>query len=157
MTVTHIDSHRHVHALPCVWEPVVAVARSAGTRVVRVPVEPPSPTTSRPGNVLKQLVIAASWRIAARRDRGLLRPDHFRGIGLLWAADFAGAVLALVDRLPAGTTELMVHPGYASAAEIEPWDDYVAPRERELAALCSPAFRDALARCGVTLIDFTRL
>src|SRR5947209_10797608 len=36
--VTHIDSHRHVHALPGVWAPVVAIARAHGVAFVRVPV-----------------------------------------------------------------------------------------------------------------------
>src|SRR5438105_14172244 len=34
--VTHIDSHRHVHALPGVWAPVVATARANGVAFVRV-------------------------------------------------------------------------------------------------------------------------
>src|SRR2546423_3821586 len=37
--VTHIDGHRHVHALPGVWGPVVATGRAHGVPFVRVPVE----------------------------------------------------------------------------------------------------------------------
>src|SRR2546426_6541441 len=40
MVVTHVDSHRHVHALPGVWGPVVETARREGVPVVRVPLEP---------------------------------------------------------------------------------------------------------------------
>src|SRR2546429_5150631 len=59
--VTHIDSHRHVHALPGVWAPVVATARTHGVPFVRVPVEH---GTGR--GVVKRWTIAAAWAVAAR-------------------------------------------------------------------------------------------
>src|SRR2546429_4673281 len=59
--VTHIDSHRHVHALPGVWAPVVATARAHGVPFVRVPVEH---GTGR--GLVKRWTIAAAWRVAAR-------------------------------------------------------------------------------------------
>src|SRR2546421_2322504 len=59
--VTHIDSHRHVHALPGVWAPVVATARAHGVPFVRVPVEH---GTGR--GLVKRWTIAAGGRVAAR-------------------------------------------------------------------------------------------
>src|SRR5436190_2591319 len=66
--VTHIDSHRHVHALPGVWAPVVATARAHGVPFVRVPVEH---GTGR--GLVKRWTIAAAWRVAAR---GVPAPRH---------------------------------------------------------------------------------
>src|SRR2546421_1765940 len=59
--VTHIDSHRHVHALPRVWASVVATARAHGVPFVRVPVEH---GTGR--GLVKRWTIAAGGRVAAR-------------------------------------------------------------------------------------------
>ena len=38
--VTHLDSHRHVHALPGLLQPIALATREAGVRVLRRPVEP---------------------------------------------------------------------------------------------------------------------
>ena len=151
--VTHVDSHRHVHALPGVWSGVVTAAREAGVLVVRVPVEPP---VGR--RWLVKTCIGASWRLAARGHRGLIphHPQHFRGLGLLGSARYERDFLALVEALPDGTVEVMVHPGYRDAT-LSAWDDYGEPRERELAALCAPSVRARLARADIELIHFGEL
>ena len=150
IAVTHIDSHRHVHVLPGIWPAVVTVARRAGIRAVRVPHEP--------GVTIKQLCLRAAWIVAARGDRGddvrLVR--QFRGLSLMDAPDYERVLLRLLDRLPFGTTELMVHPGHADA-ELAAWDKYVAPRERELAALRSAEVRTRFARGDIALYHFGQL
>src|SRR5206468_651222 len=70
--VTHIDSHRHVHALPGVWGVVIETARREGVPVVRVPLEPPSP---RAGD---DRADGASGP-PGRRPRGLGRLHHAAG------------------------------------------------------------------------------
>ena len=147
--VTHIDSHRHVHALPGVWAPVVATARTHGVPFVRVPVEH---GTGR--GLVKRWTIAAAWRVAARGLPAPRHADRFYGIGLQDDARFLDRLLVLIDRLPApGITELMVHPGRPDAA-LAAWDGYVAPRAAELAALTSSAARERLRRGDVRLTHF---
>jgi predicted glycoside hydrolase/deacetylase ChbG (UPF0249 family) len=152
--VGHIDAHRHVHVLPGVWKPVLAVARHA-----RVPVRVPRETIlhgrPRPGRAL----VAASLRVALRLaangggpDRELGRADHFRGLDLLGAPDFQSRLLALLDQLQPGTTELMVHPGYVDR-DLTAWDSYTTGRERELAALSSLEVRNRLARGDILLVS----
>lgn len=151
--VTHVDSHRHVHALPGVWPGVVAAARDAGVLVVRVPVEP-----ARGPRWPVKAGIAMSWRLAAAGTGGPTphHPQYFRGLGLLGSHNYEGDFLALLDALPPGSAEVMVHPGYRDAT-LEAWDDYGEPRERELTALCSPAVRARLARGDIELIHFGEL
>jgi len=144
--VRHIDSHRHVHLLPGVWKTVVAVAQDAGIRTVRVPRESLRPTGLR----LSRALVAASLR-AFCGDRALMRADHFLGLGLLGAHDFQRQLLALLDQLEPGTTELMVHPGYVDP-DLTRRDAYTTGRERELAALCSREVRDRLARGDIRLV-----
>ncbi|OLC44744.1 MAG: hypothetical protein AUH75_00575 [Gemmatimonadetes bacterium 13_1_40CM_4_65_7] len=154
VSVGHIDAHRHVHALPGVWKPVVAVARRAGVRAIRVP-----RAALLHGRIrVSRALVAASLRVALRlaansgaHDRDLGRADHFRGLDLLGAQDFQRRLLALLDQLQPGTTELMVHPGYVDQ-DLTAWDSYTTGRERELAALCSLEVRDRLARGDILLV-----
>ena len=147
--VTHIDSHRHVHALPGVWASVVAAARAHGVPFVRVPVE------SGGGRAqVKRWSIATAWRVAVRGVAAPRHADRFYGIALQDDPRFLNRLLALIDRLPAsGITELMVHPGRPDAA-LAAWDGYVAPRAVELAALTSSAVRERLRRGDVRLTHF---
>ncbi len=150
IAVTHIDSHRHVHMLPGIWRAVVAVARQAGVRAVRVPREP--------GVSIKRICLGAAWFVAARGDRGddvrLVR--QFRGLSLMHAPDYELGLLQVLDDLPCGATELMVHPGHADAALVA-WDDYAGPRERELAALRSVEVQARFTRGDIVLRHFGQL
>ena len=150
ITVARLDSHHHVHVLPRVWESVLAAARRAGIRAVRVPIEPVG-DPFRIGAALKQLCIRSAWRVATAADAGAdVRVAHFRGMTLQGTRQFLSRLLALLDRLPVGVTELMVHPGCLDddLAEV----DHQAPqRELELAALCSPSLAARLARGDITL------
>ena len=155
--VAHLDSHRHVHALPAIWKPVTLAARRAGVAAIRVPrvsfVSGGGGGGIHPG----RLLVAASLRAALlfakgpRNDRDLLRTDYFLGPGLLGARHFQRRLLALLDQLQPGTTELVVHPGHVDR-DLAAWDSYTAPRERELAALCSREVRERLARGDILLV-----
>ena len=69
---------------------------------------------------------------------------------------FREGVLALLDRLETGTTELMVHPGHPDS-DLAAWDDYLAPRAAELAALVSAPVRVRLRRGDFGLTHFGAL
>jgi predicted glycoside hydrolase/deacetylase ChbG (UPF0249 family) len=156
---THVDSHRHAHALPGVLAPVVASARAAGVPVVRRPLDRPS--VRDPAAAVKMLVLHAAWRVAYRAvdadGRALLaRSPHFRGIALQGAPDVEARLLALLDQLPVGATELMLHPGHDDAV-LAAQDPYRQEREREVAALCAPGVRARLERGDVRLVSFAAL
>lgn len=63
------------------------------------------------------------------------------------------ALAGLVRGLPEGVTELGCHPGAADDLD----SMYRAERPRELAALCDPRVRAAVAEAGVTLCSFRDL
>jgi predicted glycoside hydrolase/deacetylase ChbG (UPF0249 family) len=107
------------------------------------------------------LALHAAWRRAlVDVDRAhlplLARAPSFRGIALQGAPDVGARLLALLDELPAGTTELMVHPGYDDAT-LAAQDPYRQEREREVAALGAPAVRARLERGDVKLVSFAQL
>ena len=157
LRITHLDGHEHVHVLPGIWRPVVETAREAGIAVVRVPLEPLASIAWRPLAAFAQGLLAAAHRVAARGGPApLRRVDHFRGFALTGRRDFQERLLALLDRLESGVTELMVHPGYPDDA-LKGWVRYGAGRERELAGLTSAAVRARLARGDIALVGFGEL
>ena len=156
LVVTHLDSHRHVHVLPGVWGAVVEAARAAGVPVVRVPLEPWSVNPVNWRASLKKAALQMAWGVASRGAAALDRPDRFVGISLQGSRSFPARLLAVLDRLEPGTTELMVHPGYADG-DLAAWDDYTAPRARELAALTLPEVRKRFREGRFRLIHFGAL
>ncbi|MDQ2668539.1 MAG: ChbG/HpnK family deacetylase [Gemmatimonadota bacterium] len=155
----HLDSHRHTHGLPGVLPAVLASARAAGVRIVRRPLDAMLP--GDPVATGKMAVLRASWSVAARdlgeEDRRFLaRSPHFRGIALQGAPDVERRLLALLDRLPEGDTEIMLHPGYDDEI-LAAQDSYRMEREREVRALCSLAIRERLTRGDVRLVRFDQL
>src|SRR5213594_1524718 len=156
VAITHLDSHRHVHVLPGVWSAVVETARAAGVPVLRVPLEPWSVNPVNWRASLKKAALRVAWGVAARGAAALDRPDRFVGISLQGSRSFLARLLAVLDRLESGTTELMVHPGYADG-DLAAWDDYTAPRARELAALTLPEVRERFRGARFRLIHFGAL
>ena len=131
---THIDSHRHAHAMPGVLPAVAAAAHDAGIRVVRRPLDRLS--ILDPVASAKMLVMHTAWRTAL--------------IGV------APAHRATLDQLPLGVTEIMVHPGYDDEV-LAAQDPFRAERETELAALRDPAVKARLEKGDVKLVSFGEL
>jgi predicted glycoside hydrolase/deacetylase ChbG (UPF0249 family) len=156
ITITHIDSHRHTHAFPGLLPAVLASALAAGVRIVRRPLDrilPGEPVASA-----KMLALHAAWQTAMRgvdaAGRKLIEQSpRFRGIALQGRADVEQRLLALLDQLPDGHTEIMLHPGYDDNV-LAAQDPYRHEREREVAALCSAAVRQRLSRGDIRLVPF---
>jgi predicted glycoside hydrolase/deacetylase ChbG (UPF0249 family) len=153
---THVDSHRHVHAMPGFLAAVVASAHDAGVHIIRRPLD--HPTLLDPIASAKMLVLHAAWRAALRSvpppyRASLARAPHFRGIALLGASDVRERLLATLDHLPRGTTEIMMHPGYDDAI-LATQDPYRLEREAEVAALTHPAVRARIERDDIRLVHF---
>ncbi len=142
LRITHLDSHRHAHALPGVWLGVARAAREAAVERVRAPLEPLGLNFRDPAATGRKLVLAASWSLATRREPAR-RSARFVGISLQGSRRFASRLFALLAHLPSGVTELMVHPGHDDG-ELAALDQYRGARERELEVLTSPAVGGAL-------------
>lgn len=123
---THLDSHQHLHRN----EPALSVVADVG-RELGVPVREGDPGIRYCGDFHGQ------------SGRGEAVPGAI-------AVD---ALVAIVESLPPGTTELACHPGIGD----ESGSVYGAERETEVETLCDPAVRAALVRAGVTLTSFAAL
>ena len=150
---THADSHRHVHALAAVRGALAAAAASAGVPAVRRPLEP---LRARPVNaaaLAKRAFLAAAWAVPSSGVRVRPGTTAFRGLALLGVRRYAEDLLVLLDALPAGSTELMVHPGRDDPS-VAAWDPYVTERAVELAALLSAPVRERVGRGDLRLVPF---
>jgi predicted glycoside hydrolase/deacetylase ChbG (UPF0249 family) len=157
--VTHVDGHQHVHVFPSALRIVADAAGGRGIRRMRIPDETvPSADETVPAELLEEARRFAALGREARKvlaGTGILSSDHFRGLALKGRLDLEG-LLKLIETLPGGITELMVHPGRVPAET--PFSAFSSPdRERELEALLDPRFRLALDRAGVVLVSFREI
>jgi predicted glycoside hydrolase/deacetylase ChbG (UPF0249 family) len=157
--VTHVDGHQHVHVFPSALRVVADAAGGRGIRRMRIPDETvPSADETVPAELLEEARRFAALGREARKvlaGTGILSSDHFRGLALKGRLDLEG-LLKLIETLPGGITELMVHPGRVPAET--PFSAFSSPdRERELEALLDPRFRLALDRAGVVLVSFREI
>jgi chitin disaccharide deacetylase len=155
VVLTHIDTHKHAHLFPAVLRPVLRAARAAGIRAVRNPFEPAwsrratlhAPWLRRAEVSLLRLLEPAFRRIVA--EEGFTTTDGALGVLATGTLD-AATLAALLRNLPAGTWELVTHPGYNDADLARAHTRLLASRETE---------REALSAIDVNmeLIDFSRL
>jgi predicted glycoside hydrolase/deacetylase ChbG (UPF0249 family) len=144
----HIDSHRHAHCLPGVFDVVISAAMRHGIGHVRHSCDAAGTQLGRPSALLKSGLLRAL--LGKQKPIDDIR---FTGVAMMASRTFGADIERLVAVLPAGTTELMVHPGYDSP-ELAAIDGYRAPRERELRALTSPHLRERLSTAGIALTRF---
>lgn len=162
ITVSHIDSHKHVHAFPRVLAPLLRAARQCGVRCVRNPFEPWwSLKATRPAGTVRRIqvhVMRTQGRAFTRltREHGMMTADG--SMGLLATGVLDDSVLrALLRAMPPGTWELVCHPGYSDRALDEARTRLRASREVERSALLA-VIPDAIrADSGLALIDFHQL
>jgi predicted glycoside hydrolase/deacetylase ChbG (UPF0249 family) len=115
--LTHIDTHKHAHIFPAVLRPVLRAARAAGIRAVRHPFEPEWAVRSALGAPLARVVQVAALSPLAPRSRQILMQEGFASSDGTIAVAGTGSLDAptlrsLLRQLPAGTWELVTHPGY---------------------------------------------
>jgi hopanoid biosynthesis associated protein HpnK len=140
LQVTHIDTHKHVHMFPTVLRPVLRAARAAGIRAVRNPFEPAwsrrathgAPWMRRAEVRLLRCLEPTFRRIVA--EEGFTTTDGALGVLATGTLD-STAVSSLLRNLPAGTWELVAHPGYNDSDLAQAHTRLLASRETEREAL----------------------
>lgn len=130
---SHLDTHHHIHRHPRILEAVLDLAKGSNMPVRAITPE-----------------------MAARiRENHLPAVDHAQGdVGPepYWTIQ---RLLAFLETLQEGVTELICHPGYADAALST--SSYSTQREGELRALCDPTVRVALEGAGIRRIAYAEL
>ncbi len=164
--LSHVDTHKHTHVHPRVMGAVGRVAQEFGITRVRNPIENlgDSWRTARSenaplvGNMAASLSVKAvgSWFNAIARKYGLRSPEHFLGLAITGRVS-AAALCRLIDTLPEGRTEIMVHPGIYDAELVNSGSRLQQQRQTELDGLLAPESRRAIESNAVRLISYREL
>lgn len=142
LRLTHIDTHKHTHMFPAVLKPLLRAARAAGITAVRNPFEPlwamratpRAPLVRRAEECILRRFEPALRRVIAQHDFSTTDGTvAVVGTGNLDAR----ALRSLLRQLPAGTWELVTHPGYNDADLEKIHTRLRASREVEMQALAS--------------------
>jgi predicted glycoside hydrolase/deacetylase ChbG (UPF0249 family) len=152
--LTHLDSHRHVHALPPLLDVSIELARELGVPYVRAP----RPTVSMGGLIRRAAGLALLYPFGARalhriRAAGLACADWLLGFDASGMIS-APRLVTMLRSAPEGTVEVMLHPAERSPdleemAKRWPWMKSYA-FEEELAALCDPEVREIARAAGAS-------
>lgn len=162
---THLDTHKHTHAHPLVMNVLGRVARDMGITRVRKPAEDLAVSWTsqsahkrswnRLGSAAAVRAITPWFQSLARRY-GLRSPDHFLGLAMTGRIT-AAALCQLIDMLPQGRTEIMLHPGICDADLARTGSRLQQQRQMEMEALLAPQARETIERNGVSLITYREL
>ena len=120
---THLDSHQHVHRRPAIQAAAEQVAH-----YLQVPLRDFDPRVQYVGNFYGQTADGAALDDSISVD----------------------ALIAILEALPEGITELGCHPGL----DIDLATMYRSQREVEVATLCDPRVRKAIDTLGIQLCSF---
>jgi hopanoid biosynthesis associated protein HpnK len=151
LPLDHVNAHKHFHLHPTLLEMLLRIGREFGVAAVRVPDEPLW-FAARGGAWLAGVngVLLAPWlalmKQRLRRAR-MLHNDHIFGVAASGAMDEA-KLLAILERLPPGLTEIYLHPATASGDVIDGSMRGYRHAD-EFAALLSPKIRDAIANSKI--------
>ncbi len=138
--LTHIDTHKHTHVLPPVLRPVLRAARARGIHAIRNPFEPKWSIHATPRAHWLRTVQVSALRWLEPFCCRIIEREGFAttsgtvaviGTGILDAA----MLRSMLARLPAGTWELVTHPGYNDADLERVRTRLRASRDGERAAL----------------------
>ena len=119
LTVSHVDTHKHTHLFPRVARPLLRAAMRCGVRAIRNPFEQAWSASLTRGPLLRKLEVSALRAFQQRFDQlrrasGLASTDGSIGVSATGHLDGEN-LRRLLDAAPAGTWELVCHPGYNDA------------------------------------------
>jgi predicted glycoside hydrolase/deacetylase ChbG (UPF0249 family) len=157
----HLDCHHFVHLYPPFFQVYAGLAAEFDLPL-RVPFPPETDFEAAlqtlpflegfPQDLVRGMVVTNSALVRARR---LAHPDHFIGTFFGQGALTVDHLLAILDGLPDGVSELMCHPGYDDPAMAT--SSYRREREVELALLTEPAVCRRIVELGIELVTFGAL
>jgi hopanoid biosynthesis associated protein HpnK len=163
---THLDTHKHTHAHPRVMKILAQVAQELGITRVRKPAEYLKDSwrvmCGESGASLKQLAAVAAVRVISAnfssisKKHGLRSPDTFLGVAATGQLG-ADVLCHLIDMLPEGRTEIMLHPGICDEDLARTGSRLQQQRQFELDGLLAPQVRRAIEHHDVHLITYREL
>jgi len=158
LQLTHFDSHQHLHHIPGIIEICLNLAEGAKISAMRV-----SETKIFDGELdsigkfIGRVGLSSLAKFAAHKahKKNFRTPEHFTGIVAGEAVD-ENFLSKLLDNLPDGTTEIMLHPGTDNEI-LQKYCDWEHDFEGELNAVTSPKILKQLEEKNISAINFSDL
>ncbi len=158
LTLTHVDSHQHLHHVPGITEIILELAAAENISAMRVAdTKLFDGALKNFGQFIGRLGLGSLAKFAAHQahKKNFATPEHFAGIvaGESVSENF---MVKLIDNLRGGTTEVMLHPGVDNKI-LQNFCQWEHNFEEELAAVTSPKVLNALAAKNISVINFADL
>ncbi len=158
LTLTHFDSHQHLHHVPGIVKIALDLATAAGIKSMRVAdAKLFDGELKNIGQFVGRLGLGSLAKFVAfqARRKNISTPEHFAGIvaGESVSENF---MLKLIENLREGTTEVMLHPGTDNKI-LQEFCEWEHDFEEELAAVTSPKVLSALKEKNIAAINFSEL
>lgn len=153
LRLDHVDAHNHMHVHPTLFTMILEIGREFDVAAMRVPFEPWQASSTAAANAIVVGPWAALMRARLRTAR-ILANDAVFGLNATGRLD-EREVLAILDRLPDGLSELYLHPSApVSCRAKSSGSDAAYARAEELDALLSPRVREAIAAKSIRLTRY---
>jgi chitin disaccharide deacetylase len=162
LTVSHIDSHKHIHMFPRALAPLLRAAQQCGVPCVRNPFEPAwSLQATQSAGVWRRLQVNA-LRTQYRAFKRLTTRHDIKttdgAVGVLATGILDERVLRLLlGAMPEGVWELVCHPGYRDQALEQANTRLLGSRDTEREALLAVVPEVLRENADWELIDFHQL
>lgn len=158
ISISHLDSEKHFHCFPKISEVVLKLASYFNIRKIRLPREKWSPRQFSDlfsPQFYKRQYLASRSRslIPLFQKQGIKYIDNFYGILYSGKISF-GSFLKILENIPNGISEFMVHPGYVDKELQKLNNNMIYSREKELRILMHPEVRKKIKALGVELINY---
>ncbi|MDP8299168.1 MAG: ChbG/HpnK family deacetylase [Candidatus Tantalella remota] len=155
LTITHLDSHEHVHMLPPVLKVTLELAKEFDVPYIRLPLEPSG--AAGVDLSMKDLARYAGLKVFAYASKKRL-VSGTTGCNDAFLGHFHSGrmnkeiLLKLLDIVPEGVCELAMHPGVMSPKLIEtsPWHRNA---QQELDILLDEGWMSRIEERGITLVS----
>ncbi len=160
LELDHVNAQNHMHVHPTILSIIVRVGREYGVRAIRIPREPFWPSwramRSNGGSRFANAAFLGPWLALMRmrlRLAGIVTNDYVFGMNDTGHMT-PQRVRSFLSHLPAGTSELYVHPATRTWPEaFPPGYDFTG----EFAALIDRDVIQTVRTCGVTPVTFTEM
>ena len=158
LTLTHFDSHQHLHHVPAVIDIALDLAATKNISAMRVAdTRIFDGELKNFGQLIGRAGLSSLAKFAAHRahKKNFVTPEHFAGI-VAGESVNENFLLKLIDNLRDGTTEVMLHPGTDNKI-LRDFCDWTHNFEAELNAVTSPRVMSALDEKNIAAINFADL
>ena len=158
LTLTHVDSHQHLHHVPGIVKIVLDLASAKKISAMRVAdAKLFDGELKNFGQFVGRFGLSSLAKFAAHHahKKNFVTPEHFAGIVAGESVD-ENFMVKLIEKMQDGTTEVMLHPGTDNKIlrDCCKWDhDF----ETELAAVTSPKVLRLLDEKNISAVNFSAL